>query len=283
MTDYRRLWERFASTRKQTSSRWADDAWKEFKEKHGFEPGSFAKRPPWCLAGARNNRWATKAFLGNPSRESVWAFAGYLDEPFSFAYLWLDYAGFSGLRSKALPYSVLHTRSEMRREARRLARAIDKLNRDLEKWPFRGIISLSHLVRDTDYRSSIRLPGGPPFTEEQWHLGAKIMMAGARQEIEVPMAGKVSLLRRASDVLQRWEPPESLIDRPKRKGARPRLAARWLDQMLAAQPGDFPVHEKHVLIAELVNVLGELAEWDDEPWSDEQVRRSLDGKRARSR
>lgn len=278
MNEQRRLWDEFLASQTRGGSGREDAAWREFKGVHGFNPEHFARSPPWCEAGADNNKWAANAFLGDARREQAWAVAGYLDQPFHFAYLLLDLTGFSGLRGGPLPYTAQHTRAEMQSEARRLGRAIGKLNKELSKWPFRDALSLGKLIRPGDYALSVQLPSNSRFTKEQLHLGAQVMFAGARQELNLPLTGEASVLARAEDTLQRWVPPETLIERPRRKGVRPRLAARWLDRSLRQLGGDMPASARHILIAELIQVLAELGKWPDDTWTEEQVRRCLDGK-----
>jgi hypothetical protein len=284
-SDARKEWDTFVSVLPYTGSDREDEAWCRFKALHGFIPKDFERKPPWCEAGAENNSWAKQAFLGSVHRERAWSVAGYLERPFHFAYLWLDYAGFSGLRGGgvSLPYTAKHTSAEMAKEATRLARAVERLNADLGRWPFRDALSLKTLVRANDYTNSITLPSSTRFTKEQRHLGARVMLEGARQELLLPLAGPHSVLGRAVEILQKWVPPETLIDRPRRPGALPRLATRWLDKSIkSAGDRDMPSTARYVLIAELVQVLGELGKWTEDAWTEERVRRCLDGKSSRS-
>jgi len=279
----RRAWEAFISHNKEPQGRFFDDAWKQFKATHAFDPKAFEHQPPWCIEGAENNPWATKAFLGDARREAAWALLGYCDNPFDFAYLWLDYAGFNGLRPPfALPLVVRKTRGELKREATRLEAQCRRLSHSLAAWPFRGDVQLERLLQDSDFlrASTVRIFGrASSFSDRERHVGAQFILAGARPEIPFALGGKGSLLDRAADVLRNWEPPASLVDRPKRKGLKSRYAIRWLDEGLRKMGGEIPLASKCVLIAELLQILRELGQWEgEETWTPEQVRRCLDGK-----
>lgn len=276
----RQDWREFVDSQPEERRQYEDELWMQFKTTHAFDPKHFETRPPWCIAGARNNRWASSGFLGDSLREATWATAGYLDRPFDFAYVWLDYAAFNGLLKHArLPYTARRTAGELKKEASKHAKAIAKLNEELARWPFREILNLSNLVKDADYQNSITLPiSTKRFTSDQTHTAVQVMLAGARQQISLPFAGKHSLLARAASVLSDWHPPRSFIDRPNKPGAKPRFAARWLDHTFDRLGGAMPRSARLRLITELVQVLNELGEWEEDPWTEEQVRRCLDGK-----
>lgn len=279
-SDQHKVWREFVDSKPEPRRQYEDELWMEFKSTRLFDPRSFEARPPWCIAGARNNSWASSGFLGDPLRESTWAIAGYLDRPFQFAYVWLDYAGFNGLLKQAkLPYIARRTAGELKKEARRHAKAVAKLSEELAGWPFRDVLNLGNLVRDSDYQNSITLPiSAKQFTSEQKHIAVQVMLAGARQQVSIPFAGKYSLLDRAVSVLSDWNPPKSFIDRPNKPGAKPRYAARWLDHAFDRFGGAMPRSARLRLITELVQVLNELGEWEEDPWTEEQIRRCLDGK-----
>ncbi|WP_146152052.1 hypothetical protein [Ahniella affigens] len=257
-----------------------DELWREFKSENGFKPDDFEVRPPWCIAGAEDNEWATQAFLGDRRRQAAWALAGYLDRPFDFAYLWLDLACFNGLlKHSRLPYTAQRTTGALKREAKQYAKALTKVNDELSSWPFRGILGIGDLLRNSDYQNSVTLPAkAAKYSPEQTHIAVQLMIAGARQQIELPLAGSDSLLTRAAATLLNWEPPKSFIDRPNKPGAKPRYAARLLDHVLGQHGGAMPAPARLRLIAELVQILNELGEWNEDPWTEEQVRRCLDGK-----
>jgi hypothetical protein len=284
VTDLRRQWDAFAEANKKRMAHHEDDLWCQFKAQHEFDPTAFSKRPPWCAAGARNNPWAKEVFLGDGKREAAWAFLGYLDQPFDFAYLWLDYAGFNGLLPKGkLPYTVVTTRAEIKRRADLLQKAFRKLSKEVAAWPFRDVLEVGKLIQTTDYRNSFTIPEtASRFTEEQVHISTRLMSAGARQEILIAMGGKGSLLERAADALKAWRPPPSWVDRPNRSGTRQRFATRWLDRMLSNVGGEMPSTARYQLIAELVQALTDLGGWPEVSWTEERVRRCLDGKSRRT-
>ncbi len=283
MTELRRHWDGFAEANKKRMADHEDVVWRQFKAQHGFDPAAFSNRPPWCEAGARNKPWAKKVFLGDGNREKAWAFLGYLDHPFDFAYFWLDYAGFNGLLPKGkLPYTVATTRAEIKRRADSLQKGFRKLSKEVAAWPFRDVLEVGKLIKTTDYRNSITIPGtASKFTEEQVRIGTRLMLAGARQEILIAMGGKSSLLERAADALKAWRPPPSLVDRPNRPGTRQRFATRWLDRMLSKM-GEMPASARYKLIEELVQALADLGGWPEISWTEERVRRCLDGKSRRT-
>ncbi len=285
MTDLRRKWDDFAEANKKRMAHHEDDLWRQFKAQHGFDPAAFSKRPPWCEAGARNNAWAKRVFLGDGSREKAWAFLGYLDHPFGFAYLWLDWAGFNGLLPRGkLPYTVVTTRAEIKRRADSLQKAFHKLSKEVAAWPFRDVLEVGKLIQTTDYRNSFTIPEtASGFTEEQIRIGSRLMSAGARQEILIAMGGRNSLLERAAEALKAWRPPPSMVDRPNRPGTRQRFATRWIDGMLAKVGGEMPPTARYQLIAELVQALTDLGGWPEVSWTEERVRRCLDGKSRRAK
>lgn len=276
----REKWAKFVESKPRPVRNCLDKLWCEFKAAHGFDPDDFEKRPPWCVASADNNEWAVQGFLGDRRRQAAWALAGYLDRPFHFADVWLDYAGFNGLlKHSRLPYNAQKTTGELKREAKRYAGALSKLNDDLARWPFRGIVNVENLLKNSDYQNSVTLPAkAAKYSPEQTHVTVQLMIAGARQQIMLPLAGQHSLIARAVTTLLDWVPPKSFIDRPNKPRAKPRYAVRWLDHLIGQHGGTMPVPARLRLISELVQVLNELGEWDEEPWTEEQVRRCLDGK-----
>ena len=204
---------------------------------------------------------------------------GYSDRPFDFAYLWLDYAGFSGLLDGHLPYAERTARSDMRERSLELESLAQKLNDAISSWPFGGALELKELIRPDDYGNSITIHASAKgFSQDQIHVATRVMRAGARQEIILPLAGPRSLLQRVAESLQSWRPPETLIDRPLKEGARQRFAARLLDRWIRSLGGEWPASARIRFIAELLEALGELGKWDEVAWADERVRRCLDGK-----
>ena len=275
----RQAWDNFPGV-KEDNARDLDILWQQFKKMHGFDPKDFAYRPPWCIAGAENNSWAESAFLGNPMREAAWSQAGYLDSPFHFAFLWLDFAGFAGSLGKpGFPYSMMKTRGQLKAEALAFEKKFRRLSKEFSAWMFRGDFDAGRLIENSDYANSITLSGrASTYTPQQQHIATQVMLAGARQQIRLSMAGKRGLLDRAADALKAWKPPPSLVARPHRKSLRSTYAVRWLDESIRQIAGRIPSTAKYTLIAELRDVLDELGGWDEGTWTEERVRRCLDGK-----
>lgn len=274
-------WAEFVATHPDIYRRDEDAVWQLYKEEHGFDPSDFELSPPWCHAGAENNKWARNVFLRDGARTSAWALAGYLDCPFEFAYLWLDFAGFHGLlHTGDIPYSERMTTAAMKKEARALEADFRALSERYSRWLFRGFTTMDDIVQESDYSGSVRIERKPeiPMSDEELNRAIRfVRRGGIRRKMRLGIAGRGSILERVADRLADWTPPKRLLDRPGRKGAKARYAVRWLNMYIPQLGhGEIPTPAKYRFIMELLSALDEISPLGAEDWSEERVRRCLD-------